>query len=167
MESLTGATNVDVYEFNDETFLNTKDSEEKIEFPKFEYLNNVKEISLTGRASLIQDLSSQNVDLVYKQKKGPSFQAQLQELFQSTERTQKLFRVDKSKIGIIFNPKREDMKFGSFIVGFPVVIVSNSNIPENILNQIKESTPEQYKNYYISEGSTFNGQSSMKLFGFE
>lgn len=97
---------------------------------------------------------------------GQNLDEQLEELFSSADKAQKLFTIDGSKVGVIFNPSGASLEIGYMTVEDSVVFVSNKAIPENVSSQIMAKIPAGYTHSTVCIGS-LNGRSIFEVLGFE
>lgn len=93
---------------------------------------------------------------------------QLEELFRSTTKAQKLFTIEGSKVGVIYNPGGESLRAGFLTVSDPVVLVSNKSksIPEEVSNRITAKMPPGATHSTVCFGN-INGRSTFAVLGFE
>ncbi len=91
---------------------------------------------------------------------------QLDRLFASKTKTQKLFTIDGSKVGIGFNPHGESLKAGGLTVQDGVVLVSDRAIPEQVEQRINVKIPSPYT-YSVISMKSLNGQPLFQALGFE
>jgi hypothetical protein len=124
--------------------------------------------SLVGRVSIGDSRSSENQKTTSASRKvfGQTVEEQLEQLFKSSKKTQKLFIIDEMKVGIIFNPGGESLKVGFMTVGDPVVLVSERSIPEEVASRITRYIPQNCTHSTLSFGS-INGRSTFSVLGFE
>jgi hypothetical protein len=158
---------IDSFDYVQNQSLDNSCQESNLVFPKDAFVNPPSQVSLVGRVSLQQNGAVLGLLPFGAKNNVPPIEIQLQEFFKSTELTKKLFIIDGQKVGIIFNPKREILKFGFLSVGSAVIIASNATISENMKDRINASTPEQYQKGRSIFTGTLNGQSPLKIFGFE
>jgi len=114
-----------------------------------------------------QGNEEQNVILQHNQDQiVPEVEEQLEEIFRSTRKTQKLFLIDEYKVGIIFNPQSEYIYIGSLSLKMPVILVSDRDLPEEVIERITTKIPEGYK-FSKFTNSQINGRPVLECFGFE
>lgn len=69
----------------------------------------------------------------------------LEKMFGSITKVNKLFVVDGVNIGVIFNPKKEKIKFGEESTFYSqVILVFHEDTPDKVVNKIKEVIPQKY-----------------------
>lgn len=101
-------------------------------------------------------------DIIPKEFKDDS----IKELLKSSEKTQQLYTFDDYKFGIIFNPKGEALKIGGLTISDPIAVISDKELPVNIVKQINDQMPAGYT-HSIFQSAKWNGQPIFKFFGFE
>lgn len=97
---------------------------------------------------------------------GQTIEEQLEQLFRSSGKTQKLFSIDGTKVGVIFNPGKKSLEIGFMTVTDPVVLISDKAIPKEIANRITGKIPANCTYSTVSLGS-INGRSIFTFLGFE
>ncbi len=124
--------------------------------------------SLAGRVTIPTTLSSQDerVSSASQRTFGQSVEEQLETMFSSSVKTQHLFTIDGSKIGIIFNPTGEALRVGFMTVTDPVVLVSDRAIPDPIAQRITAKIPANRTHSTLSIGR-INGRTPFQALGFE
>lgn len=122
--------------------------------------------SLVGRVTVEDNQSPENLKTSAICRKILGVEEQLEQFFKSTTKNQKLFTIDGTKIGIIFNPGGESLKLGFMTVTDPVVLVSEISIPEEVSSKIIKQIPQNCSHSTMSMGS-INGQSTFVALGFE
>jgi hypothetical protein len=124
--------------------------------------------SLVGRVTVPTSASPQDgkVAAAVKRVRGQSVKEQLDTLFASTVKTQKLFTIDESKVGVVFNPNG-----GSFRVGFmtcedPILLVSDRAIPDEVVKRITAKIPPHLSHSSLIVGR-INGVTPFRELGLE
>jgi hypothetical protein len=101
-----------------------------------------KKVSSTGQRALGQQ----------------SIEQQLEELFKSRTKAQKLFTIDGHKVGVSYRPEGEPLALGGITVGDKVALLSDKDIPEEISNRICAKMPSGCTQSTVCLGS-INGRS--------
>jgi hypothetical protein len=94
-----------------------------------------------------------------------SLEEALTQFFSSSTKTQKLFTIDGSKVGIIFNPGGKAITTGSMQIGDPIALISDKPIPKEVKAFIDAKKPENCTYSTLTFGSV-NGQSTFAYYGF-
>lgn len=123
--------------------------------------------SLIGRVTTIENPSSndQRVSSFGQRALGQNIDEQLDQLFTSSRKTQRLFTIGESRVGVIFNPNGESLRVGFITVRDPVVLISNTDIPEAVSLRITAKIPAGCSHSTLCLGS-INGQSIFTVLGF-
>ena len=124
--------------------------------------------SLIGRVSVGDKHSPENQKTSSIRRKvfGKSVDEQLEQFFKSSRKTQKLFTIDGTKVGIIFNPGGESLKIGFMTVKDPVVLISERSVPDEVSSRITRHIPENCTHSTLLFGS-INGRPTLSALGFE
>ena len=93
--------------------------------------------SLNGRVSQSDSSNSKDVGDISEK----SIDKQLEELFKSSEKTQKLFVINNLKVGVIFNPRREKIEIGLREVSDHVILASLKPVPKAVWEFIENKAP--------------------------
>ena len=90
---------------------------------------------------------------------------QLENFFANKEQEKKVFTIDNVKVGLIVNPKKESIKAGFITVKDAVLMVCDQEIPDTVLEKIKDKMPEGYTFSQVCS-LKINGQTPLKALGF-
>lgn len=122
--------------------------------------------SLIGRVSVQDHLSSEDERTAsIAQRTLLGVEEQLEQLFRSQSKDQKIFTIDGSKVGVIFNPDGESLRAGFMTVRDKVVFISDKAIPQEVSNRIAAKIPAGCNHSTVCIGS-INGQSIFDALGF-
>ncbi len=107
--------------------------------------------SLNGRVSQSDSSNSKDVGDISEE----SIDEQLEELFKSSEKTQKLFVINNLKVGVIFNPRREKIEIGLREVSEHVILASLKPVPKAVWEFIENKAPpnQTSRNLYDAWGN--------------
>src|ERR1041385_2316238 len=108
--------------------------------------------SLIGRVSQSDSSNPQDEQIgdIRRNVLGKGIGEQLEDLFKSSKKIQKLFTIDGYKVGVIFNPNGEALKVGFMTVKDGVVLVSDKSLPEEVSNTVVNKIPSTYTHSTLS-----------------
>lgn len=119
-----------------------------------------------SRDVVTMDLYDEKMSSVGQRVPEQSIEEQLEQFFISTTKTQKLFMIDGSKVGIVFDPSGEPIKVGYTTVGDRVALVSDKTIPQQVVQKIKAKIPP-HCTYSIVCIGRINGMPFLQFLGLE
>jgi len=124
--------------------------------------------SLIGRVTATENPSSedQRMSSVSRRTFGQSVEEQLESMFTSSSKTQKIFTIDGNKVGVVFNPNGEALRVGFMTVSDPVVLVSDKTIPDPVTQRITAKIPPNLTHSTLCIGM-INGLTPFQTLGLE
>jgi hypothetical protein len=124
--------------------------------------------SLIGRVTATVNPSSedQRMSSVSRRTFGQSVEEQLESMFTSSSKTQKIFIIDGSKVAVVFNPNGEALNVGFMTVNDPVVLVSDKAIPDPVAQRITAKIPSSLTHSTLCIGR-INGLTPFQALGLE
>ncbi len=107
---------------------------------------------------------NQRMSSVSQRTFGQSVEEELENMFTGSDRTQKTFTINGSKVAVIFNPKGAAIQIGFMSLSDPVSIVSDKAIPASVVQKIVAKIPPKYTYSTLSMG-TINGLTPFQALG--
>lgn len=165
MDSLSSLS-FDSYDYFQNSSLDNKVLDENVTLPMPVFTNDRSQGSLAGRVSTQHNSKELGLFELSLRENLVNLDVQLQVFFHAKELTKRIFTVEEQMIGVVFNPRKEKLHFGTFQTSIPVIIVCDNLIPEDALRKILSKMPEGLK-YLVVQDTTMHGHPVMKVFGFQ